>query len=56
MSLPDFTPRMMELQARVQQLEHLVHVNRLAFETILAHQDQAGALANGALKRIERAG
>ena len=56
MGLPDFTPRLMELQARVDQLEYLVHLNRIAFETILAHPDQGGALANGALKRIERAG
>ena len=51
----DLTPRLMDLQARIAELQHLVQMNKLTFELILIHPDQAMKLANEAMKRIERA-
>ena len=51
----DLAPRLMDLQARVSEMEHLILMNKLTFELILAHPDQAMKLANEAMKRISRA-
>lgn len=52
--LPDFTPRLLQLQARIQELEHLSFMDRLAFELILEAPEQGTLLATQALVRIER--
>lgn len=54
-SLPlDIAPLAMDLQARVQTLEHLVAMDSLAFQLIAEHPEQAVKVAGEALARIQR--
>lgn len=52
--LPDFTPRMMDLQAKVTELEHLVFLDSMTFHLIVDHPDQAVKIATQALARIQK--
>ena len=54
-SIPlDLAPRLLDLQARVQTLEHAVAMDTLAFQLITEHPDQAAKTAHAALNRIRR--
>jgi len=52
----DLTPRLMDLQARVQELEHLAFMSLIGFELILQHPDTPHKVARKAIARLERSG
>jgi hypothetical protein len=52
--MPPDLPARMDLQARVQTLEHLVAMDALAFQLIAEHPEQAPQITAEALARIQR--
>lgn len=53
-SLPPFASLMAVLQAKNDELGHLVTMDALAFQLILEFPEQAGKVAGDALARIQR--
>ena len=52
--LPDFAPLMAVLQAKNDELGHLLTMDALAFQLILEFPEQAARVAGEALARIQR--